>query len=220
MENIFVIGSSGHAKVVIDIIEKQGLFRIAGLIDRFKPKGERVFQYTVLGAEGDIPQLAASLNISGAIVAIGDNWVRSEVVSTIKQIMPDLKFVPAIHPSSQIGRGVSIGAGTAVMAGVVINSDTVIGEHCIINTHASIDHDNVIGNFVTIAPNAATGGNVRINDYSVLSLGANVIHGIKIGEHTVIGAGATVLKDIPPYVIAFGTPARVQRQRKAGEKYL
>lgn len=220
MENIFVIGSSGHAKVVIDIIEKQGLFRIAGLIDRFRPKGGMAFQYTILGTESDIPQLAASLNISGAIVAIGDNWTRSEVVSTIGQIMPDLKFVPAIHPSSQIGRDVSIGAGTAVMAGVVINSDTVIGEHCIINSHASVDHDNVIGNFVTIAPHAVTGGNVRINDYSVLSLGVNIIHGISIGEHTVIGAGATVLKDIPPYVVAFGTPARVKRQRRAGEKYL
>ena len=178
MDNIIVIGSSGHAKVVIDIIEKQGAFRIAGLIDRFKPKGETSFKYAILGAEEDIPEIAKSLSIIGGVVAIGDNWVRSRVVATIKQLMLDFRFVSAVHPSSQIARGVSIGAGTVVMAGTVINSDSTIGEHCIINTKSSIDHDNVIGDFVTIAPNATTGGNVKIANYSVLSLGASVIHHI------------------------------------------
>ncbi len=220
MEKVFVIGSSGHAKVVIDIIEKQGLFRIAGLIDRFKPKGESVFQYPILGAEADLPHLVPAFEVVGGVVAIGDNWLRSEVVSHIKQVLPGFRFISAIHPSAQIGRGVSIGAGTVVMAGVVINADTVIGEHCIVNTQASLDHDNRIGDFVTIAPHAATGGNVQIRDYSVLSLGAKIVHGIHIGEHTVIGAGATVLDDLPSYVVAFGTPARVRRPRQIGEKYL
>jgi len=220
VEKVFVIGASGHAKVVIDIIEKQGVFRIAGLIDRFKPKGESVFRYPILGAESDLPDLMPALDAVGGVVAIGDNWLRSEAVARIKQVMPGFRFVSAVHPSAQIGRGVSIGAGTVVMAGVVINADTVIGEHCIVNTHASLDHDNWIGDFVTIAPHAATGGNVQIQNYSVLSLGAKIVHGIHIGEHTVIGAGATVLDDLPGYVVAFGTPARVQRPRQAGERYL
>ena len=220
MDNIIVIGSSGHAKVVIDIIEKQALFHIAGLIDRFKSKGEMSFQYPILGAEEDIPEILKTLNVIGGVIAIGDNWVRSKVASTIKELIPDFRFISAIHPSSQIARGVKIGAGTVVMAGTVINSDSIIGEHCIVNTKSSIGHDNVIGDFVTIAPNATTGGNVKIQNYSVLSLGASVIHHINIGEHTVIGAGSTVIYDVPSFVVAFGTPAKVQRERVIGEKYL
>lgn len=44
MENIIVIGSRGHAMVVIDTIEKmaekQGLYKIVGLIDDFRQVGE------------------------------------------------------------------------------------------------------------------------------------------------------------------------------------
>lgn len=211
-----VVGSSGHAKVVIDALELQGGFRILGLIDRFREKGETTAGHPVLGGEKEM----AALGEIGGVVAIGDNWVRAEVVQTILKQSPGFQFISAIHPSAQIGQGVSIGVGTVVMAGVVINRDSRIGAHCIINTHASVDHDNVIGDFVSIAPNAATGGNVRIDNHSVLSIGSNVVHRVSIGEHTVIGAGATVLEDVPGFVVAVGTPARVLRSRVAGEKYL
>jgi len=218
MKDIVVFGSGGHAKVIIDIIEKQGAFKIIGLIDKFKDKDDTVFGYQIIGEEEDFPEI--SKNIYGGIIAIGDNWVRYKVASHIKAIVPNFKFITAIHPFTAIARGVKMGDGSVVMAGAILNSESSIGEHCIINTMASIDHDNSIGDFVTIAPNVTIGGNVRIGDYSAISLGANVIHGRGIGEHTVIGAGSTVIKDIPSYVVAFGTPAKVIRKREAGDKYL
>ena len=42
----------------------------------------------------------------------------------------------------------------------------------------------------------------------------------RLGDEHVVGAGATVLKDLPPHVVAYGTPARAVRERKSGEKYL
>ena len=46
-------------------------------------------------------------------------------------------------------------------------------------------------------------------------IGANVtvLDGVKIGDGAVIGAGAVVTKDIPPYGIAVGVPARVVKYR-------
>ena len=43
MKKILIIGVSGHAKVVNDIIEKQNIYNIYGLIDSNKPKGYKVF---------------------------------------------------------------------------------------------------------------------------------------------------------------------------------
>jgi len=40
MDNIAIIGSSGHAKVIIDIVRQQGRFNIAGLIDPFEDVGK------------------------------------------------------------------------------------------------------------------------------------------------------------------------------------
>lgn len=106
------------------------------------------------------------------------------------------------------------------MAGAVVNSYSTVGEFCILNTNCSLDHDCRLGNFVSLAPNSCAGGTVEIGDFAAVCLGANVVHRIKIGANTVVGAGATVLKDLPANVLAFGTPARIIRERQPGEKYL
>ncbi|MDR7073357.1 acetyltransferase [Fictibacillus barbaricus] len=217
MKNIVVFGCGGHAKVVIDILEKNNEFNILGLIDDFVAAGTLVYGYEVLGDE---TILEANSKIVGGIVAIGDNSVRSQMVGKIKEIATDFSFITAVHPSVVIARGVELGEGTVVMPGAIINSDSKIGEHCIINTKASIDHDCRLGDYVSLAPGVTLGGNVAIGQYSAVSLGSSIIHSIKIGQHTIIGAGSTVLKDTESNVIAYGTPANVVRTRIKGEKYL
>ena len=106
------------------------------------------------------------------------------------------------------------------MAGAVIGTGAVVGECCLVNTQASLDHDGYLSDFASLAPGVTTGGNVTIGPYTAISLGANLIHQIEVGEHTVVGAGAVVLQHIPDYVVAYGNPARVIRNRKKGEKYL
>ena len=220
MENIIVAGSSGHAKVVIDIIEKEGKFTIVGLIDTYKEKGTLLYGYEIIGTESDLPSLVVRCSLTGGIVTIGDNWTRKEMVERILADVPDFRFVSAIHPSAQLGRGVRIGNGTVVMGGVIVNSDTEIGEHCILNTSSSVDHDSFMDDFSSLAPKVSTGGNVKIGAFSAICLGANINNGITIGEHTVIGSGSMVLSDIEGYSVAYGAPARIIRKREAGDKYL
>jgi sugar O-acyltransferase (sialic acid O-acetyltransferase NeuD family) len=220
LHKVIVVGASGHAKVVIDVIEKEGKFAVAGLVDTYRSCGHRCFGYSVLGTEFDLPALMSKHGIRGGIAAIGDNWVRSKVVDKILRLAPDFTFITPIHPSAAIARGVQIGRGTVIMAGVTINSDSRIGEHCIINTNCSVDHDNTMMDYASLAPGVITGGNVTVHEYSAISLGAKLIHGRTIGRHTVIGAGATVLEDIGDYCVAWGTPAKIVGSRKEGDSYL
>ncbi len=220
MDNIVIIGSSGHAKVIIDIIEQQEKYEIAGFLDRNREAGEQTFDYKVLGKEEDLPQLLATHAINGAIVAIGDNYVRSKVACQVRTICPDLPFVCAIHPKSTIGKNVSIREGTVIMAGVTVNPCSSIGRFCILNTSSSLDHDSVMEDFSSLAPHATTGGHCRIGGFSAVSIGAVLIHGIHVGEHSIVGAGATVLHNIKPLKVAYGTPAKAVRDRKVGDKYL
>lgn len=117
MDKILLIGASEHAKVVMDIIEKEGRYEILGLIDTYKPVGGDVFGYKILGAEDDLVDLFKSGEVAGGIITIGDNWTRHRVAEKIKSFAPDFNFVTAIHPSASIARGVTIGAGTVLMAG-------------------------------------------------------------------------------------------------------
>lgn len=220
MNNIVVIGSSGHAKVIVDIVQQEGRYNITGLLDRFRSVGEQTLGYPILGKEEDLPELVKVHALKGAIVAIGDNFIRSKVAARIKGISPDLPFVCAIHPKASIATEVSIGEGTVVMAGASINPCSSVGRFCILNTNSSLDHDSILEDFASLAPGATTGGNCRIGQYSAISIGTVLIHGIHIGEQTVIGAGSLVMKSIESFVVAYGTPAKAIRNRTPGDKYL
>jgi sugar O-acyltransferase (sialic acid O-acetyltransferase NeuD family) len=220
MKPIAIVGASGHAGVVIDIVEKTGELSIVGLIDSFRPKGAGRLGYSILGSEGDIPTLRAEYGFDRIIIAIGDNWVRFQLWEKIRTANEQLVLSSVIHPSAQIARDVMIGPGTVAMAGVVVNTGARIGAGCILNTSCSVDHDCDLGEFSSLGPGVTIGGDVRIGRFSAVSLGAKVIHGVTIGEHSVIGAGATVVRNVPEGVVAYGTPARVIRARVPGDKYL
>jgi sugar O-acyltransferase (sialic acid O-acetyltransferase NeuD family) len=218
--NVAVIGGGGHGRVIIDMIEKAGELNLVGILDANISPGEEVLGYRVLGPDSDIASLVESHGIEAVVVAIGDNWVRSNVVAAVADQVPQMNFPTVIHPSAQIARGVQIGRGSVVMAGVVVNTDSQIGEFCILNTNCSVDHDGVLGEFSSFGPNSCGGGTVRVGEFSAISLGANVIHNVKVGSHTVVGAGATVVSDLPSRVVACGTPATIVRSREAGDPYL
>lgn len=204
-EKIFLFGASGHAKVVTDIIERQGVYQIAFLVDDDPElKGTEIYGYQILGGKAEL--LSHREEVSGGIVAIGSNPARIKVAAWLEE--NDFSFVTAVHPSAQLGRGVRIGAGTVVMAGAVINSDTVIGSNAIINTRASIDHDCSIGDGVHIAPGATLCGTIKVGDGSFICAGTTVIPNLSIGQHVIVGAGSTVIRDVPGSVKVLGSPAK------------
>jgi sugar O-acyltransferase (sialic acid O-acetyltransferase NeuD family) len=220
MEKIVILGISGHAKVIIDIVEQEGRYKVAGLVDRFCRDGVRILSYPVIGQDEDLPLLLKQYTISGVIVAIGDNFLRATVAARVAEACPGLRFVSTVHPRAYVAREVRIGAGSVVMAGVSVNPSCVIGNHCILNTNASLDHDSCMADFSSIAPGVITGGGCQIGEYSAVGIGAVMIHNITIGDHTIIGAGATVVKDIESFAVAYGSPAKIIRNRKPGEQYL
>ncbi len=220
MKNIVLFGGSGHAKVIADIIEQEGLYKILGLIDMNQPSGAKCFGYEVLGSDDELPQLIEKHEVEGGIIAVGDNWIRHLIAQKVLKLIPGFNFVKAVHPAAQIARKVSLKQGTVVMAGAVINSGSEIGEFCVVNTNSSIDHDNFFGDFSSIMPNAATGGNVRVGEFSALGMGANILHQVQIGAHSVIGAGSVVLKNVSDHSVVHGSPASRKKTRKDGEPYL
>ncbi len=221
INKILIIGASGHAKVIIDIIEKEGKYEIFGLIDSFKNKGDSIFNYKILGTEKDLPKLFKDHDdIVGGIVAIGDNYTRMKIYLDISSKIKNFNFINAIHPSSVVCRNVTIEKGSVIMPGAVISSDVKIGKQCIVNTNSTVNHDCIIEDFVSIAPGATLAGGVKVGKCTAISLGANVLEMINIGKHTIIGAGSLVNKNIGSYKKAYGLPAKEISDRKIDDKYL
>jgi len=202
-DKVFVFGASGHAKVVIDIIERQGRYEIALLVDDDPAlAGSTVYGYPVIGGKS----VLRVDNISKGVVAIGSNRARESVAAWL--VNNGFELITAIHPSVQIARGVDIGKGTVMMAGACINSDSTIGCNVIINTNSSVDHDCSIGDCVHIAPGSVLCGTVTVGSGTFICAGATVIPNTTIGSQAVIGAGSTVICDVPDNVTVVGSPAQ------------
>lgn len=216
VNSIVIFGSGRQVRPIVDIIRAQRKFRILGLIDRLGKASDLGLE--VIGSDDDLPRLKK--DVFGGIVAVGDNPLREQIATRALSLVPGFRFISAVHPKAHISSDVTIGPGSAIMAGAIIGPGSSIGAHCIINTNASIDHDGVMEDFSSLAPGAVTGGNVHIGARAAVCLNASVIHRIKIGQDAVIGAGSVVVRDVPPRVVVFGSPARIQRKRKPSEPYL
>jgi len=205
-KRVCLLGAGGHAKVIIDILERMGRYRIHGLFDNNQALwGQSLLGYTIIGGEAAQKEWTSLL-----IISIGDNRIRDRLACALRQ--EHASFAKAIHPGASISRDVRIGDGSVVMAGVVLNADTRIHEHVIVNTSASVDHDCVIQDAVHIAPGAHLCGGVAVGKRSLVGAGATVIPNISIGCDVVIGAGATVVEDVPDRVMVLGTPARIVKR--------
>src|SRR5205085_109787 len=112
MKNLLMVGASGHAVSVSDVVERMGGWRIAGLLDNTIPAGTRRLGYEVLGRPEEVAEIATRRQIEGVLVAVGDNWVRRRLSNVLQSAAPELAFATAIHPTAVIGKNVTVGAGT------------------------------------------------------------------------------------------------------------
>lgn len=199
---IAVIGSGGHAKVVIATARAAGLEVTAIADDDPAHWGHQVLGVSVTGPS------PAVLDDPGqtAVLAIGANRARQRLALTAR-----CRFATLVHPSAVVDPTVRLGPGTVVFAGTVIQPDAVIGAHVIVNTGASIDHDCAIGDFVHIAPGVRLAGDVALGDGVFLGIGAVAIPGVRIGAWTTVGAGAAVVDDLAGELVVAGVPARPLR---------
>lgn len=94
-----------------------------------------------------------------------------------------------------------------------------IGKWCLIAAHVGIFANNHIFDdpTQTIEDQGITREGIVIEDDCWLGHAVTVLDGVTIGKGSVIGAGAVVTKDIPPFSIAVGVPAKVVKSRKAQE---
>ena len=119
-----------------------------------------------------------------------------------------------------IGDDVTIGTLAVIESGAIIHNNVTIHTGAFICDKTLICHGAWIGPNVTILntryPHTETSANERkgtvVGERARIGGGAVLLPGIIIGHHAIVGAGAVVTKDVPPYCIVVGNPARVLRR--------
>ena len=213
MKKVFIIGSGGFSKQVIEIVEKlnknENKYELMGLIDDNESLvGSNVMGYEILGNTDYLREYSEQNQVFG-VIAIA-NWKFRKLLKTK---LTAVKWLNLVHPSAVVSDYIQMGEGNVICAGVVINPDCRIGSHCHINIGTTMGHDIDMRNFVTVMPGSRISGNVTLMDCSMIGTGSTILQGLTIEENVIVGAGAVVTKNTSPNGLYLGVPANKKRYK-------
>jgi len=178
-EKILLVGGGGHCRSVIDVIELEDRYEIAGIIDKKELVGQDVLGYKVVGCDDDLEDLFRKYKY--AIVTVGQiksNSLRVKLFDALKAIGYELPSI--ISPLSYVSKHSTIGEGTIVLHQALINSNVTIGKNCIINSKALIEHDCIVEDSCHISTASVLNGGVVVKEGTFFGSNATSKEGIEI----------------------------------------
>jgi sugar O-acyltransferase (sialic acid O-acetyltransferase NeuD family) len=191
MNDIILIGGGGHCKSVIDVIEQEGQFDIAGIVDKPELLGSNILEYSVVGNDSDLGDLAKKYQY--ALVTVGQIKSPSLRIKLFNLAREAGFTLPSIiSPNAYVSQHASIGSGTVVMHQALINANTTIGDNCIVNSKALVEHDCRISEHCHISTNATINGGVVVESKCFIGSGTITKELITIKKGSFIKAGSLV----------------------------
>ncbi|MCU4158145.1 acetyltransferase [Carboxylicivirga sp. A043] len=195
MEKLLLIGGGGHCKACIDVIEQEGRFEIAGIIDQKDKLGKTVMGYRVIGCDDELPELFKKYK--HALITVGQirsAKLRIKLFTKLKQIGFNLPVI--ISPLAYVSQSATIDEGTIVMHHVLVNAEAQIGSNNIFNSKALIEHEAIVGNHNHISTGAKLNGQVQVQDECFIGSGSTIANNVSIVSNVIVPAGSTVFKNI------------------------
>jgi UDP-N-acetylglucosamine acyltransferase len=179
--------------------------------------GVKVGPYSVIGADvtiGSNTEIGPHVSIEGH-TQIGER----------NKIYP---FTSIGTPPQDIGyKGedtlLFIGNDNVIRESVTINRattkdewHTVVGDKNYLMAYAHIAHDCILGNNIIMSNAATLGGHITVGDYAILGGLVAVHQFVRIGDYAFLGGMSGFAQDVPPFMIAAGTRARLYGINRKG----
>ena len=188
-EKIILIGGGGHCRACIDVIEQEGLFTIAGIVDVPEKKQHNVLGYPVIGSDADLAELIKSFpNVLITLGHIKSPIRRMELFDDLMQM--GARFPMIQSPLAYVSSHAQVAEGTIVMHHVLINAGARVGRNCIINNNSLVEHDAVIEDHCHISTGAVVNGGVKIGSGSFFGSGAVAAENTLIPSNSFIKANS------------------------------
>ncbi len=193
-EKIILIGGGGHCRSCIDVIEQEGRFTIAGIVDMPEKKQHRILGYSVIGTDADLYKLIKSF--PNVLITLGQLKSPAHRIEIFNDLMERGAQFPVIKsPLSYVSSHANVAAGTIVMHYAIINAGARVGRNCIINTRALVEHDATIEDHCHISTGAVVNGGVKIGGSSFFGSGAVVAESVSIPSNSFTKANSLYRKN-------------------------
>lgn len=123
----------------------------------------------------------------------------------------------------QVREDARIGSNCIISKDVYVDHGVSIGDRTKVQNGVSIYHGVSVGNDVFIGPNACFTNDLvpraansdwqvvetRVDDGASIGANATIVCGVTIGRYAMVGAGSVVTRDVAPFALVVGNPARV-----------
>ncbi len=163
MQKLILLGGGGHCKSCIDVIEQEGNYVIAGILDTKELIGQKVLGYEYIGTDDDIGKFVdEGYSFLITVGQINTSSIRKKLFSLLSK--SGAKIATVISPRAYVSRHAMVSKGTIIMHDALVNANASIGENCIINSKALVEHDAIIENFCHISTSAVINGGVTVQE--------------------------------------------------------
>jgi sugar O-acyltransferase (sialic acid O-acetyltransferase NeuD family) len=211
MQDLVIIGASGFGKEVAWLVEEINratpTWNLLGFLDDDPARhGSSSVGYPVLGP---LDWMQSHSGVASAI-GIGEPRVRRRVANRAAAF--GAWFPALVHPDVRLHPSVRVSPGVLICAGNILTVEIDLGQHAHVNLSNTIGHGAVLGDFCTIYPGNSISGDIVLEAGVSLGTGGSIIQGRRVGNGTTVGAGATIVRDLPPDVVAVGSPAKPIRE--------
>lgn len=176
----------------------------------------RVGAYAVVGEKVSV----GAGTVIGPHVVI-DGWTE---IGERNQIFPGVAI--GLEPQDLKYDGsmslVKIGDGNRIREYVTVNratregEATVIGDGNLLMAYVHVAHNCVLGNQIVIANSVALAGHVQIESRAVIGGVLGIHQFVHIGTLAMVGGMSRIDRDVPPYMLVEGSPARVRSLNQVG----
>jgi sugar O-acyltransferase (sialic acid O-acetyltransferase NeuD family) len=204
MRDLIILGTGVHALEMVEIVERvnreSATWNLLGLIGADeKLVGQVLNGAPVLGTPDDLGKYPRAV------------WVPNLVDLKALGDMPVERMVSLVDPSTFISRTAVIGRGCVFYPNCFVGLNARVDDLVFVMTGSVINHDDRIGSWTAITTGVKLAGSVTVEEGCYLGQGCNVRQLLTIGRQSMIGMGAVVVKDVEPYSVMAGNPARKMR---------
>jgi len=151
---------------------------------------------------------------NGARIANNVKIFKGAVISCRPQ---DLKYKDE-YTTLEIGESTVIREYATVSKGTKANKKTVVGKNCLLMNYVHIPHDSIVGDNVIMANAVTMGGHVVVEDWAIIGGLVGIHQFVRIGRHSFTAFSSRVTQDIPPYILAGGSPINYKGLNLVGLK--
>lgn len=210
MIDLILIGGGGHCKACIDVIEQEGEFNIAGIVDQKENLGNKILGYPVIGCDDDIESIQQKYN--HFFIAVGQ-IVSSKLRRKLKDLVESegTIFPSIVSPLAYISKHAEIGVGNIIMHRVIVNAGAEIGSFNIFNTNSIIEHDCIIKDFNHISVSTTICGTVTIGSDCFIGASSTINNNINLSDSIFVGSNTLINKNLTEKGIYAGNPVRKYR---------